>query len=83
MATTIRTVIRISGSDQHIRGRQSWGRADHVQTCYGGSDTKRFASASSARRWVARYRSSILPEVWGGVTLGEAAEQGMLEIVTG
>jgi hypothetical protein len=82
MATTTRTVISIAGGAQYIRGRQSWGRADHVQTCCGGSDTKRFASTSSARRWVARYSASILPEVWGGVTLGEAAEQGMLEIVS-
>jgi hypothetical protein len=78
-----RTSIRIAGSAQHIRSRQDWGTlGDRVQTCLGGSDTKRFASARSAQQWINRYSASILPAVWGEITLGEAQEQGLLEVVT-
>jgi hypothetical protein len=84
MATTkTRTAIRIAGGPQHIRSRQDWGlMGDRVQTCLGGSDTKRFASASSAQQWIRRYSASILPEIWGHLTLGEAQAQGLLEVVT-
>jgi len=84
MATTkTRTAIRIAGGPQHIRSRQNWGTlGDRVQTCLGGSDTKRFASASSAQQWIRRYSTSTLPQVWGEITLGEAQAQGLLEVVT-
>ena len=82
MATATRTVIRIAGGPQYIRSRKDWGlMGDRVQTCYGGSDTKRFASVASAQQWIRRYSASILPQVWGEITLGEAQAQGMLEVV--
>ena len=84
MATTkTRTVIRIAGGPDHIRSRQRWGSGDYVQTSpiYGG--VKTFASQRSAQQWVNRYGASILPEVWGSkVTLGEAWDMGLLEVVT-
>jgi hypothetical protein len=76
-----RTSIRIAGGPQHIRSRQAWGHSDRVQTGY-RDGAKTFASQRSAQQWIRRYSASILPPVWGEITLGEAAAQGLLEVVT-
>jgi len=81
METKIRTVIRIAGSAQYIRSREAWGNNDRVQTTIGiNGGMKTFASQGAAERWIARYYASILPAVWNHLTLGEAAEQGLLEV---
>ena len=77
-----RTSIRIAGGPQHIRSRQAWGNSDRVQTGYRNGGAKTFASQRSAQQWINRYGASILPAVWGEITLGEAAAQGLLEVVT-
>jgi hypothetical protein len=77
-----RTSIRIAGGPQHIRSRQAWGNSDRVQTGYRNGGAKTFASQRSAQQWINRYSASILPAVWGEITLGEAASQGLLEVVT-
>ena len=88
MATTkTRTAIRIAGGPQHIRSREAWGNSDRVQTGYLSvigtpCNVKTFASQRSAEQWIRRYSASILPSVWGHLTLGEAQAQGLLEVMT-
>ena len=81
--TKTRIAIRIAGGPQHIRSRQDWGQmGDRVQTGYINGGMKTFASQRSADQWIRRYSASILPQVWGEITLGEAQAQGLLEVVT-
>ena len=80
-ATATRIAIRIAGGPRHIRGREARGSGDYVQTGYADAGMKLFASQRSAQQWIRRYSASILPDVWGRITIGTAADQGMLEIV--
>jgi hypothetical protein len=80
-----RTAIRVGGGSDYILSRQRWGRGDYVQMGYISSlntFAKTFASPRSAQQWINRYSASVLPAVWGGITLGEAKAQGLLEMVT-
>jgi hypothetical protein len=82
MKTATATAIRIAGSDDFIRSRQRWGSGDYLQTAPNGGGVKIFASQRSAQQWINRYSASILPPVWGRITLREAADRGLLEVIS-